>query len=150
MKEGFGDNVEFADDTGTFDLNLYPDQMEFEVLSNSATFNFRQSSAPQTSQNVTTSQAASGRRLASPLATVKIVKAELGITGRPSNSHKYNMSVHINIYNENEACVSQIQERVREEMGDQSLLLAGSHGLMFFDQEATRGKLIKLLYSIEL
>ena len=35
-------------------------------------------------------------------------------------------------------------------MGDQSLLLVGSNGLMFFDQEATRGKLIKLLYSTEL
>ena len=60
------------------------------------------------------------------------------------------MSVHINIYNEKEACVSHIQERVWEEMGDQSLLLVGSNGLMFFDQEAARGKLIKLLYSTEL
>ena len=129
---------------------MYPDRTEFEVLSNSATFNFRQPSVPQTPQNITTSQAASGRRLASPLATVKVVKADLGITGRPSNFHKYNMSVHINIYNKSEACVSHIQERVREEMGDQSLLLVGSNGLMFFDQEATRGKLIKLLYSTEL
>ena len=114
-------------------------------------FNFRQPSALQTSQNVTTSQAAaSGTRLASPLATAKVVKVDLGITGRPSNFHKYNMSVHINIYNENEACVSHIQERVREDIGHQSLLLVGSNGLMFFDQEATRGKLIKLLYSTEL
>ena len=129
---------------------MYPDRTEFEILSNSATFNFRQPSTPQTSQNVTTSQAASRRRLASPLATVKIVKADLGITGRPSNLHKYNISVHINIYNENEACVSYIQERVREEMGDQSLLLVGSNGLMFFDQETTRGKLIKVRHSTEL
>ena len=130
---------------------MYPDRTEFEVLSNSVTFNFRQPSALQTSQNVTTSQAAaSGTRLASPLATAKVVKVDLGITGRPSNFHKYNMSVHINIYNENEACVSHIQERVREEIGHQSLLLVGSNGLMFFDQEATRGKLIKLLYSTEL
>ena len=88
--------------------------------------------------------------MASPLATVKIVKADLEITGRPSNLHKYDMSVHINIYNENEPCVSHIQEIVREEMGDQSLLHVGSNGLMFFDQEATRCKLIKLLYSTEL
>ena len=85
--------------------------MEFEVLSNSATFNFRQPSTLQTSQNVTTSQAARRRRLASPLATVKVAKAHLGITGKPRNLHKYNMAVHINIYNENEACVSHIQER---------------------------------------
>ena len=88
--------------------------------------------------------------MASPLATVNVVKADLGITGRPSNLHKNNMSVHINIYNENEACVSHIQERVRDEMGDQSLLLVESNGLIFFDQEATRGKLIKVLYSTEL
>ena len=104
--------------------------------------NFRQPSTPPISQNVTTSQAASGRRFASPRATVKVVKTDLGITGRPSNFHKYNMSVHINVQNENEACVSHIQERIREEMGDQLLLLVGSNGLMFFDQEATRGKLI--------
>ena len=121
---------------------MYPDRTKFEVLSNSALFNFRQPSTLQISQNVTTSQATSGRRFASPLATIKVVKADLEITGRPSNLHKYNMSVHINIHNENEACVSHIQERVREEMGDQSLLLVGSNGLMFFDQEATRGKLI--------
>ena len=126
---------------------MYSDRTEFEVLSHSATFNFRQPSTPQTSQNVTTSQAASGKRLASPLATVQVVKGNLGITGRPSNLHKYNMSVHINIYNENEACVSHTQERVREEMEDKLLLLVGSNGLMFFDQEATRGKLIKVLYS---
>ena len=110
MKEVFGDNVEFSDDTGTFDLNLYPDQTEFEVLSNSTLFNFRKPSTPQISQNVTTSQAACGRRFVSPLAIVKVVKADLEITGRPSNLHKYNMSVHINIYNENEACVSHIDE----------------------------------------
>ena len=57
------------------------------------------------------------------------------------------MSVHINIYNDSEAYIGHIQERVREEMRYQSLLLVGSNGLMFFDQEATRGKLIKVLYS---
>ena len=79
---------------------MYPHWTEFEVLSNSATLNFRQTSTPETSQNVTTSQAASGRQLASPLATIKVVKVDLGITGRPSSLNKYNMSVHINIYNE--------------------------------------------------
>ena len=59
------------------------------------------------------------------------------------------MPLHINIYNENKACVSHMQPRVREEMGDQSFLLAGSNGLMLLDQEATRGKLIKVLYSTE-
>ena len=123
---------------------------EFEVLSNSPTFNFQQPSTPETSQNVTTSQAASGRRLASPLATVKVVKVDLVITGRPSNLNKYNLSVHINIYNDSEAYIGHIQERVREEMRYQSLLLVGSNGLMFFDQEATRGKLIKVLLSFNI
>ena len=81
------------------------------------------------------------------LQLIKVVKADLGVTGKPSNLHKYNMSVQINIYNENEACVSHIRERVREEMGDQSLLLVGSNRLMFLDQEATKGKLIKVLHS---
>ena len=89
---------------------MYPHRTESEVLSNSTLFNFQQPSTLQISQNVTTSQAASGRWFASPLVTVKVVKADLGITGRPSNIHKYSMSVYINIYNENEACVSHIQE----------------------------------------
>ena len=63
--------------------------------------------------------------------------------------NKYNIPVHINIYNENKACVSHMQQIVREEMRDQSLLLAASNGLMLLDQEATRGKLIKVLYSTE-
>ena len=67
LKEVFGDNVEFSDDTGSLNINLYPDQTEFGVLSNSATFNFRQPSTPQTSQNATKSQAASGRRFGSRL-----------------------------------------------------------------------------------
>ena len=59
------------------------------------------------------------------------------------------MSMHINIYNQKEACVNHMQERVGEEVGDQSLVLVGSNGLRFFDQEGTRVKLIKVLYSTE-
>ena len=77
--------------------------------------------------------------MASPLATVKVAKAHLGITGKPSNLHKYNMAVHINIYNENEACVSHIQERKWKKWNN-----------VFFDQEAARGKLTKVIYSTEL
>ena len=129
---------------------MYPDRTKFEVLSNSALFNFRQPFTLQISQNVTTSQATSGRRFASPLATIKVVKADLEITERPSNLHKYNMSVHINIHNENEACVSHIQERVREEMGDQWLLLVGSNGLMFLTKRQLEvSELAKVLHSTE-
>ena len=43
------------------------------------------------------------------------MEVNLGVTEKPSNLHKYNMSVHINIYKENEAYVNHLQERVREE-----------------------------------
>ena len=71
-ERSIGNNVEFSDDTRTFHLSLYPDRTQFEVLSNSALFNFRQPSTPQISQNVSPSQTASGGRLASSLATVKV------------------------------------------------------------------------------
>lgn len=89
LKEVFGDNVEFSNDAGAFDLNVYPNQTKFEVLSYSATYNSRQPSTPQTSQNVPTSQAVSGRRFVLPLATVKVVKVDLGVIGMFITRMKY-------------------------------------------------------------
>ena len=56
------------------------------------------------------------------------MEVNLGVTEKPSNVDKCNMSVPINIYMENEAYVNHLQERVQEEKGDQSLLLVGSNG----------------------
>lgn len=66
------------------------------------------------------------------------MKVNLEVTEKPSNLQKYNISVHIIICTENQVCVGHWQERLRKEMGDQSLLLTGSNGLIVFDQESTR------------
>ena len=56
------------------------------------------------------------------------MEVNLGVTEKPNNLDKYNTAVHINIYKKNEVYVNHLQERVREEKGNQSLLLVGSNG----------------------
>ena len=64
-----------------------------------------------------------------PLATIKIVRADL-------NS---NLTAHINLYIEEQACLTNIQLKVREEMADNKLVMVGANGLVILDQEAARG-----------
>ena len=63
----------------------------------------------------------------------------------------HNLTVHINLYVEEEACITNIQLKVREEMADNKLVIVGANGLVIFDQEATRGnpkpKIFELVYS---
>ena len=51
----------------------------------------------------------------------------------------HNLTVHINLYVEEEACITNIQLKVREEMADNKLVITGANGLVILDQEATRG-----------
>lgn len=151
IKESFGDNVEFPDENGSFDLSSYPDRTEFEVLGNEFNnFNFLIPPAPVPPQSSSSpapilTQSSSGRRFSSPLATIKIVRVDLGSNGKPTNIHAYNLTAHVNFYQEKDACVDYIQERARIEMDDQTINIVGSNGLIVLDQEATRGN-IHLLY----
>jgi len=61
-------------------------------------------------------------------------------TGKPSNFHKHDKHVHINLYDENDANVSYVLRRTKDEMNEPSLLLVGSNGLTLHDQEGTKGK----------
>lgn len=96
-----------------------------------------QSSQPQTSQPHPNHRQQS-------LATVKIVRAELGINGKPTNMHVYNKILHINIWKEEDACVFFIQSKVREELRNDNLVLVGSSGLALTDQDGTRGILLSI------
>lgn len=77
-----------------------------------------------------------------PLAALKVIRADLGLNSKPTNTNFHNLTAHINLYTEEEACVSYVQRKVCEEMADTNLVIVGSTGLVIFDQEGTRGQSI--------
>ena len=74
------------------------------------------------------------------LATVRLISADIMLDIRkPSNIHRYNLTVHVNIYCEEDATILYILEKVMGSMDEENLVLVGPNGLIFYDQEGTRG-----------
>lgn len=73
------------------------------------------------------------------LATVKVVRADIGANGKPCNMLYHQTTTHINLYNEDQARLTYITSKVREEMDDQNLVIVGPNGLLYHDQDGTRG-----------
>ena len=73
------------------------------------------------------------------LATVKIVKAEIGANRKPIVMHQAEIAL-VRIFAEEDANVNYIERKVRQEMDDNTLLIVGATGLRYTDQEGTRGK----------
>ena len=49
------------------------------------------------------------------LATVRVIRADIMLdTGKPSNIHRYNLTVHVNIYHEEDATIPYILEKAME------------------------------------
>ena len=61
--------------------------------------------------------------------------------GKPSNLRLHNHTVHVNIYREDQACVTYLLHKICEEMVEEDLVLVGSSGLVIYEQDGTRGKL---------
>ena len=59
-------------------------------------------------------------------------------TGKLSNIHCYNLTVHVKIYREEDATISYIL-KVMKSMDEENLVLVGPNGLIIYDQEGTRG-----------
>ena len=49
------------------------------------------------------------------------------------------MTADMNIYSEVEAMVTSLESKVREDMGEEDLVLVMANGLCYYDQEGTRG-----------
>ena len=72
--------------------------------------------------------------------TVRVIRADIMLdTGKPSNIHHYNVTVHVNIYREKDASIPYILEKVMESLDEENLVLAGLNGLIIYDQERKRG-----------
>ena len=133
---------------GVFQLDAFPDLTAFIVLSEEPRVvqaNF--ASTPNTSSiastpNTSTITTRPSKTLSrAVLAWVKIVRADLDNNGKPSNLRLHNHTVHVNIYSEEQACVTYLLYKIREEMAKEDLVLVGSFELVIYDQDGTRGKL---------
>ena len=159
LQEHFGENIEFPNN-GHFELDHFPDNHVIVMDGGNSQVNRTSGSGVgasfstpifvPTNQTNTTSINSSGASSVPPLHSqravrrtpifgIKVVRADLGENGRPVNIHLHNMTAYINIYSEVEATVTSLESEVREEMGEEDLVLVMANGLHYYDQEGTRG-----------
>ena len=134
--------AEFPNEAGTFSLEDYADRSVFHVSGNEDPTLAPISvpaieTPPMATPPVSQASSRSSRRV---LATVRVIRADIMLdTGKPSNIHRYNLTVHANIYREEDATIPYILEKVMESMDEENLVLVGPNGLILYDQEGTRG-----------
>ena len=134
--------AEFPSEAGTFSLEDYADRSVFHVSGNedrtlAPTSVPAIDTPPMATPPVSQASLRSSRRV---LATVRVIRADIMLdTGKPSNIHRYNLTVHVNIYREEDATIPCILKKVMESMDEENLVLGGPNGLILYDQEGTRG-----------
>ena len=134
--------AEFPNEAGTFSLEDYADRSVFHVSGNEDRTLAPISVPAIDTTPMATPPASQASSRSSPfvLATVRVIRADIMLdTGKPSNIHRYNLTVHANIYREEDATISYILEKVMESMDEENLVLVGPNGLILYDQEGTRG-----------
>ena len=111
--------AEFPNEAGTFLLEDYADRSVFHVSGNEDRTLAPISvpaieTPPMATPAVSQASSTSSRRV---LATVRVISADIMLdTGKPSNIHRYNSTVHVNIYREEDATIPYILEKVMESM----------------------------------
>ena len=134
--------AEFPNEAGPFSLEDYADGSVFHVSGNEDLTQAPISvpaieAPPMATPPVSQASSRSSRRV---LATVRVIRADIMLdTGKPSNIHSYNLTVHVNIYREEDATIPYILEKVMESMDEENLVLVGPNGLILYDQGETRG-----------
>ena len=133
LQEGYGDRVEFPVDDWKLDIGNYVEGHDFTINGSGEwqTPNTQSTSVP-VSSTPASSRAARGIR-EECLATLKIIRVDLGSNGKPTNMNYHNLTSHINLYVEEGVCITN-----------------GANCLVILDQEATRGnpkpKIFELVY----
>ena len=133
--------VEFPNEAGIFSQEDYADRSVFYVSGNEDRTLAPISvpaieTPPMATPPVSQASSRSSRRV---LATVRVIRADIMLdTGKPSNIHRYNLTVHVNIYREEDATIPYILEKVMESMDEENLVLVGPNGLILYDQEGTK------------
>ena len=60
------------------------------------------------------------------------------------------MTVHVNIYHEEDATIPYILEKVMESMDEENLVVVGLNGLILYDQEGTRGSIVSVTIYVKI
>ena len=133
--------AEFPNEAGIFSLEDYVDRSVFDVSGNEdrtlAPISVPAIETPMATQPVSQASSRSSRRVQ---VTVRVICADIMLdTGKPSNIHHYNLTVHVNIYREEDATIPHILEKAMESMDKENLVLVGPNALILYDQEKTRG-----------
>ena len=135
--------MEFPGEYGKFEIENYVEGHNFPVNGSTTPANnvreWQTRSAQSTPTPVSSTPTSSRVAWRIPLATIKVVRADLNSNGKPTNMNYHNLTAHINLYIEEEACLKNIQLKVREEMADNKLVIVGANGLIILDQKAARG-----------
>ena len=136
------EQAEFSNEAGTFLLEDCADCSIFHVSGNEdqtlASISVPAIETPPiATPPVSQASLRSSQRV---LATVRVICTDIMLdTGKPSNIHRYNLTVHFNIFREEDATIPYILQKVMESMDEENLVLVGPNGLILYDQEGTRG-----------
>ena len=115
LKERFADALEFPNADNAFELHTYEYNHDFTVLGNdNGSGPLNQSSLLLWTPPPSSTPGTSSQSRISPLATVKVVRADLDFNEKPYNQHFQNTKVHVVINSETEANVPFILRKVRE------------------------------------
>ena len=137
LQETYGDCVKFPGDDRKFDIENYVEGHNFTVNGSPIpTSNVGEWQTPNTQSTLapvssTPTSSIVARRI--PFATFKVIRADLGSNGKPINMNYHNLTAHINLHVEEEACITNIQLKVREEMADNKPVIVRANGLVIFD-----------------
>ena len=137
----YNGQADFPNEAGTFSLEYYAVCSVFHVSGNED-----RTLAPISVQAIDTPAMAtppvcqaSSRSSQRLLATVHVIRADIMLdTGKPSNIHRYNLTVHVNNYREEDATIPYILQKVMESIDKENLVLVGPNGLILYDQEGIR------------
>ena len=145
--------AEFPNEAGTFSMEDSADLSVFNVSGNEDRTLLpicvpAIETPPMATPPVRQASSRSTRRV---LVTVHVIRAEIMLdTGKPSNIHRYNMTVHVNIYHEEDATIPYILEKVMESMDEENLVVVGPNGLILYDQEGTRGSIVSVTIYVKI
>ena len=133
--------MEFPGDVGKFDIENYVEGHNFTVngsttpASNVEEWQTRNAQSTPAPVSSTPSFSKVARRIS--LAPLKVVRTDLNSNGKPTNMNYHNLTAHTNLYIEEEACITNIQLKAREEMANNKLFIVRANDLVIHDQEAT-------------